>query len=298
VTEFLVVLLAGAAIVGLAMFVGRSERFLALLARLGGRSLRAGLAGGRRELLLAEPFPAAWERILRHNLGLYSHLTPAEQERLRKIVQVLAVEKEWTPCNGLEMTDEVRVTIAGAAGVLLLAREHAYYETVQSILVYPTTFEMPAERAGAGGVVLQERHSLLGQAWYRGPVLLAWDEARRDCRQPLSGRNVVYHEFAHQLAFEGASPAAGREGQEQLERFAAVMQAEYEALVKASAQGRATLIDSYGASNPNEFFAVATECFFGRPEAMQRSHPALYRVLGEFYNQDPATRFHRGQREE
>ena len=245
--------------------------------------------------MLAEPFPVAWEGILRDNLGLYSWLTPAEQGQLRKLVQVLTAEKEWTGCNGLEMTDEVRVTIAGAAGLLILAHEHDYFKTVQSILVYPTTFEMPAVQADESGLVLHGRQNLLGQAWYRGPVLLAWDEVLRDCRHPFDGRNVVLHEFAHQLAFEGAEPDAGEESERQLNQFAEVMRTEYEALVKASTHGRATLIDSYGASNPDEFFAVATECFFGQPEPMHRLHPRLYDVLRDYYNQDPAAHIRRNK---
>jgi Mlc titration factor MtfA (ptsG expression regulator) len=291
----LVALVAGGGLVGLAMVASKSDRLLALIARVGGRSLRERLARRQRQRLLGTAFPFAWERILRKNLSLFADLTVVEQERLKHLVQVLVAEKEWTGCNGLEMTDEVRVTIAGAAGVLLLGCEHTYYETVRSILVYPTMFAMPAEQPDESGVA-GAREAVLGLAWYRGPVILAWDEVLADCRQPYEGRNLVYHEFAHQLAFEGASlAAAGEEGRERWERFGAVMRTEYEALVKASAEGRATLIDRYGATNPDEFFAVATECFFGQPEEMERSHPQLYTVLRELYQQDTAARFQRSR---
>jgi Mlc titration factor MtfA (ptsG expression regulator) len=295
VIGLLVALVVGGGLVGVAMVASRSDRLLALIARFGGRSLHERLARRRRQRLLGTAFPFAWERILRKNLGLFADLTVVEQERLKHFVQVLVAEKEWTGCNGLEMTDEVRVTIAGAAGVLLLACEHTYYETVRSILVYPTTFAMPAEQPNESGVA-GTREGVLGLAWYRGPVILAWDEVLADCRQPYEGRNLVYHEFAHQLAFEGASLAAtGKEGRERWERFGAVMRTEYEALVQASAEGRATLIDRYGATNPDEFFAVATECFFGQPEAMELAHPQLYTVLRELYQQDTAERFRRSR---
>jgi Mlc titration factor MtfA (ptsG expression regulator) len=280
-----------AAIIGLAVLLQRSRRFWALLAWLGRGSIRESLLGGRRELLLNEPLPPAWEEILNKHFGLYPHLPPDDRKKLHGLVHVLVAEKEWTGCNGLPITDEVRVTIAAAAAVLLLGREHDYYSTVQSILVYPTTFEMPAERVAPSGVVLGGEE-LLGQAWYRGPVLLAWDEVLLDCRHPFEGRNVVYHEFAHQVAFEGVSLAAGTDNEERWKRFGSVMRQEYEALVRASQHGRATLIDSYGATNPDEFFAVATECFFGQPEQMRRRHSQLYEVLLDFYRQDPI-RFHR-----
>jgi Mlc titration factor MtfA (ptsG expression regulator) len=285
----LVLLLLGVALVALALVAGRSPRFWTLLGWLGGSSLRAHLLAGRRQLLLQEPFPDAWERILRSNLGLYAYLDAVQQEQLHDIVRILVAEKEWTPCGSLQMSDEVRVTIAAAAAVLILAREHDYYAAVRSILVYPTTFEMPAEHVDESGLVVRGREQLLGQAWYRGPVILAWDEVLRDCRNPHSPQNVVFHEFAHQLDYEGASLAAA--GQPGLRRFGQVMQAEFETLVRAAEHGRATLLDSYGAGSPAEFFAVATECFFGQPVPLQRRHPHLYRVLRDFYNQDPAARF-------
>jgi Mlc titration factor MtfA (ptsG expression regulator) len=286
----LVLLAAGAGIVALAVLAGRSAGLGSLLARLGGRSMRARLLGGRRRRLLAQPFPADWEQVLRRNLGLYNRLGPAEQQQLKDILRILVAEKEWTGCKGLEVTDEVRVTIAGAAALLILAREHDYFEPVQSILVYPTTFGMPAREHVGGGFVLEGNQELLGQAHYRGPVLLAWDEVLHDCRHPDRGRNVVLHEFAHQLDYEGAPPPATSQEEVKWQRFGQVMQAEYQALVDASAHGRATLLDSYGATNPHEFFAVATECFFGQPAQLRQRHPRLYEVLRDYYNQGPPAR--------
>ncbi len=284
----LVLLLAGLAIVGLAALAGRSARLRGLLAWLAGRSLRGRLLAWRRRRLLAQPFPADWENILRRNLALYAALAPAEQGRLKDIAHVLVAEKEWTGCKGLVMTDEVRLTIAGAAAVLLLARDHDYFESVRSVLVYPSTFEMPARHHMGDGVVLEGREQLLGQAWYRGPILLAWDEVLHDCRHPEEGRNVVLHEFAHQLDYEGAPPTTTDQDEVKWRRFGRVMQSEYQALVEASAHRRATLLDSYGAASPAEFFAVATECFFCWPAQLRQFHPRLYEVLRDFYNQEPA----------
>jgi Mlc titration factor MtfA (ptsG expression regulator) len=282
----LVLVAAGTAITALATLAGRSARLRSLLAWLAGPSFHARRLARRRRRLLAMPFPADWEGILCRNLGLYARLAAPEQEQLKKIVRVLVAEKEWTGCKGLAITDEVRVTIAGAAAVLILGREHDYYQSVRSILVYPTTFEMPAREHLGGGFVLEGRQHLLGQAWYRGPILLAWDEVLRDCRHPAEGRNVVLHEFAHQLDYEGAPASGGDESH--WRRFGRVMQAEYEALVYASVHGRATLLDSYGAASPAEFFAVATECFFGQPVPLRQRHPRLYEVLRDFYHQGPA----------
>jgi Mlc titration factor MtfA (ptsG expression regulator) len=286
-----VVLLVGVAIIALAVLAGRSRRFRALLDWAGGRSLRARLRARRRRRLLRKPFPPAWEEIVRRNLGLYSLLTPAEQGRLRAIVRVLVAEKRWVGCAGLRVTNEMRVTIAAAAAVLILARPNDWYEPVGSILVYPTLFEVPDqdehEDEDDTGVV-KGQPSFLGQAWYRGPIILAWDEVLHDCRQPFGEQNLVYHEFAHALDFEGAP--LGATGDDAHRRFTAVLEEEYQALVRDVNQGRPTLLDDYGASNPAEFFAVATECFFGQPVELLEQQPRLYEVLRDFYNQDPVRR--------
>src|SRR5262249_30439198 len=131
---------------------------------------------------------------------------------------------------------------------------------------------------------------LVGEAWRRGPVILAWDEVLADGRDPGAERNVVFHEFAHQLDFQGEWPhkATHAELVELEKRWRKVMATEYERLVRASAEGRATLLDQYGASDQHEFFAVATECFFCNPHALRHRHGRLYQLLSEFYGQDPA----------
>src|SRR5262249_14603671 len=128
--------------------------------------------------------------------------------------------------------------------------------------------------------------------WYRGPVVLAWDHARREGRHPGTGHNVVFHEFAHQLDYlDGlinGTPPLGSHAE--YERWGKVMSAEYQQLIRASEQGSATLLDQYGTKNEAEFFAVATECFFDLPVVLRQRHPRLYELLRDYYRQDPAAR--------
>jgi Mlc titration factor MtfA (ptsG expression regulator) len=139
---------------------------------------------------------------------------------------------------------------------------------------------------GAGTV------ATLGQAWYRGPVILAWDEVLADGRGTRPGHNVVYHEFAHQLDYAGEWKAGKRpgDGRERWKRWQEVMAEEYGRLVRESEEGRPGVLDGYGATNPREFFAVATEAFFGLPGRLKERHPRLYEVLGDYYGQDPSER--------
>jgi len=245
----------------------------------------------RRRRLLAEPFPGQWLAILASNVAHYAYLSVAEQARLRDDLRVFVAEKNWEGCAGFAITDEVKVTIAAQACILLLGMEHDYFSHVPSVLVYKSTFQLPQRRV-AGSLELVEDVDFVGQAAYRGAVALAWKDVRRAGRRPHSGYNVVWHEFAHQLdmlnsGIDGTPPLRSRD---QLRRWQTVMTSEYEQLIEDSESGRPTLLDEYGATSEAEFFAVATEVFFDLPGLMRDDHPSLYALLAEYYGQDPAER--------
>jgi Mlc titration factor MtfA (ptsG expression regulator) len=232
--------------------------------------------------------PPEWLGHLERNVPLYARLTEAEQGRLRDILRVLVAEKNWEGCGGLAMTDEIKVTVAAHAALLLLGIDHDYFARVMSILVYPSGFRSPEGWTRGDGVV-DLSAGALGEAWYDGPIVLAWDSVLAGGRDPKDGRNVVLHEFAHQLDQEdGTSNGAPiLEHRSQYVAWARILGEEFTALRDAAEHGRRTDIDAYGATNPAEFFAVVTEAFFERPVALRRRHPQLYEELQTFYKQDP-----------
>lgn len=239
----------------------------------------------RRRQLLSEPFPEAWLAHLRANVVQYSLLTSQEQSRLRDRVRIFVAEKVWVGCAGLSVDDEMKVTIAAQACLLVLGIEYEYhYDRIQSVLVYPDTYVHPPSMND--GLIHRERH-VAGEAWHRGPIILSW---RNTKSLDEKGGNLVFHEFAHHLddldGYMDGTPPLERHQERRWER---VVEREYERLVRASEQGRATLLNQYGATNRAEFFAVATECFFERPIALKRRHPELYDILRDFYRQDPAS---------
>jgi Mlc titration factor MtfA (ptsG expression regulator) len=245
----------------------------------------------RRRKLLSRPFPAEWLTYLQRNVAHYRYLSSAEQAKLRDDLRVFVAEKNWEGCGGLTMTDEIKVSIAAQACLLVLAMGHNYFDRVRSVLVYPHGFVDPRDNVGPGGLA-HGGVPLLGQAVYRGPVILSWAEVRDEGRHPRQGHNVVFHEFAHQLdmldgVINGTPPLPDPKDRE---RWKQVMTREYQRLIEASEHGRATLLDQYGTTNEGEFFAVATECFFDRPADMRRRHPDLYDLLRTYYRQDPAAR--------
>jgi MtfA peptidase len=248
----------------------------------------------RRRNLREQPIPPAWRSTLTSNLPVFRRLPPQDQTELLGHVQVFLSEKQFEGCGGLELTDEIRLMIAAQACLLLLHRETDYYPQLSTILVYPSTYIAPGERHLEGLIWEEGGQSLLGHTARRlGVIVLAWDAAKRGAMNPSDGQNVVLHEFAHQLDFEdystdGAPALATRA---EYLAWARVMSSEFEALRAAEEAGTATVLDTYGATNPAEFFAVATEAFFERPRALRARHPELYAELGRFFRQDPARHF-------
>jgi hypothetical protein len=248
------------------------------------------LRNRRRRKLLAKPMPDAWLGYLRANMAWHNLLGATDQSRLHDILRIMAAERNWEGCGGLSISDEIKVTVSGQAALLLLGlTDHDYFSRVSSILVYPSGYRAPADRDGDG------HEGRLGEAWYRGPVILAWDAVLAGGRDRDAGRNLVLHEFAHQLDFldgyaDGTPPLRD---DDQRKRWHNVMTAEYQRLIRESEHGRPMVLDEYGTRNPAEFFAVATECFFGRAVAMSRRHPELYELLKDYYHQDPAQRLSR-----
>jgi Mlc titration factor MtfA (ptsG expression regulator) len=250
----------------------------------------------RRRLLRLAPFPAPWVEIIARNVPLARQHSDADRHELEQLVQVFVAEKHFEGCGGLELTDEIKVTIAAGACLLLLRRRTDVYPRLITILVYPAAYVARSVEPIGGPGVLEGEQVRLGEAWKSGVVVVSWAEVRATAEGRSHGRNLVLHEFAHQLDIEdGASDGTPvLAGRSRYACWAKVMDEEYERLGRLSALGQHTVLDPYGATNPAEFFAVATECFFEKPHALSQHHPALYAELRSFYQQDPAGRHREG----
>ncbi len=252
----------------------------------------------RRKTITRDPFPPSWTAVLDRNVEHWALLPVAERQQLERIVQVLVAEKHWEGCGGLEMTDEIKVTVSAQAGLLLLGLDHDYFRNVLSVLVYPAGYVLPRTHLDGDSLVTQEeRVPVLGTAHQRGPVVLSWRSARQGGRDGRDGRNLVFHEFAHKLdMLDGLVDGTPPMGDTQLEQWVAVMTKAYDRLRRRTQEGRPTLLDPYGATDVAEFFAVATELFFEKPVQLQDRHPRLYAVLRDFYRQDTAARLGQGRK--
>ncbi len=239
----------------------------------------------RRARVLARPLPAAAAEVLA-SMEFVEALLPEERSRFEELIKLLLDQVYWEGRSGLEITDEMRVSIAAQACRLTLHLPEDAYRKVKTIYVFPGTYSAHGGDSGEG---TSHRH---GEAWLRGPVVFSWDAAHHGVRNEDDGRNVVYHEFAHKLDMldgyaDGVPPIQTRGAHQ---AWTGVLDEEFKALVQADERGRRTLLDKYGATNPAEFFAVATELFFERPGRMKDRHKELYQSLAAFYRQDPASR--------
>lgn len=230
----------------------------------------------RRKRCLAVPFPPEWEEILKRNVGLYPRLPQRLKDELKDRVRIFLEEKNFEGCGGLEITDEIRVTVAGSACLLLLNRVTNYFRGLSTILMYPRGY-----RDGEEG--------RLGESWGNGTVVLSWCDVTRSSLDVKDGHNLVLHEFAHQLdqqdgVADGVPPL---QNASRYATWASMLESEYSRLVRMAEKGKRDVLDAYGATNEAEFFAVATETFFEKPRQLHKKHPELYAQLKEFYQLDP-----------
>lgn len=246
-------------------------------------------AQARRARLRRRPFPAAWRELLQRRWPYWRRLPADLQLQLKGHIQVLLAEKPFVGCNGLVVDDTMRVLVAAQAALLLLNRHGGYFPNLRQVLLYPGAFVVDRTQPLGAGWVAEGRRALLGESWQQGQVILSWDDVLAGAADPDDGRNVVIHEFAHQLDQEsGAANGAPFLGRR--ERYAAwsqVLGEAYAELRRRAAAGEATLLDAYGATDPAEFFAVASETFFERPAALAAEQPALYAQLSGYYGVNP-----------
>jgi len=250
--------------------------------------IRNRLRASRRGELRAAPFPEAWQEIIARTMPLYRKLPAELRAQLHGHIHVFLAEKNFEGCGGLELTDEIRLTIAAQACLLLLNRKTDYYRKLSSIVVYPHTY-IGGEARGTGGMAVSGGTPTQGESWGSGTVVLTWDNVLGGAHNLRDGRNVTMHEFAHQLDQEDGSAdgAPILESWTSYPSWARVLGAEYMALRKKARKGRRSAFNAYGATNPAEFFAVATETFIEKPKTFKRKHPELYAELLSYYKFDP-----------
>jgi hypothetical protein len=244
----------------------------------------------RRKRIKRNPFPPQWLSILEWNVPLYRRLPAEDREELHEHLQVFLAEKSFEGKRGMTITDQVRVTIAAPACILLLHRQTDYYPGLSSVIVYPGEYIAPHLEMDEWGIVTESTDCRSGETSPDGALVLSWEDVLAEEIDVHPGYNVVLHEFAHQLDAEdgltsGMSLLPKRRRYRMLKE---VLQLEFERLQDDVQHKRTTVLDPYGEESTDEFFAVATEAFFETPHLVQKHHPELYMELAGYFRQDPA----------
>ena len=211
-------------------------------------------------------------------------MNETEADQLQSKIKLIVAEKNWEGCAGLELTDEIRVTIAAQAGLMLLGVPNFYFDNVKTILVFPNAFR----RQTSSGLVIDETYRA-GEAWQGGPIVLSWQDTLKGGRNEDDGHNLVIHEFAH--ALDGLDGEMGGnvmfDDPDASYRWSRVVEREFKLLCQAKEAGTRTLLDHYGATNEAEFFAVSSETFFEQPRKLNEEHTELFELLSTYYKLDP-----------
>jgi len=234
----------------------------------------------RHRILVGKPSPefAGGVRAVRHLRAL----DPQRRERVTQDARIFAAERYWEGCGGLKVNEGMKGVVSALACLLVAGNQATLFENTTSILLYPSGY-MAARQTLPGGVIAQGSPRL-GEAHFNGPVVLSWGDALRHATQP-TGRNVVLHEFAHKLdmldGMVNGTPALP--GSIPLTRWVDTMTDEFKVLNAELASGAMPSLDPYAATNPGEFFAVATEHYFERPLELKVARPALYELLKDYY---------------
>lgn len=245
------------------------------------------LFGG--EVQEAVVFQEEWITLLKQNVPLYARLP--EELRLRlheKITQFISTIR-FEGCGGLELTEAMILTVAAQACLLVVHRAGRPYPRLSAVYLYPTTFSSVSKRMDAHGIVTEGNVRRLGESSGWGTVVLAWDSVTQGARYLHDGDNVTFHEFAHQLDHEDGptdgAPALPSSGAYRM--WSRVFHDNYADFLQRTEEGTEKVLDAYGATNPAEFFAVATETFFEKPQQLFDERPEMYAELAKYYHLDP-----------
>lgn len=238
----------------------------------------------RRKKIHKQPWPESWSLHLNRNVRLTWEMTPAELQEIQRRIKIFVAETRFEGCDGLQVTEEMQVTVAAQACLMLLGVENFYFDNVKTVLMFPAAFDRKTNDGVSHG-----SQTRLGEAWQGGPIILSWRDTLKGGRNEDDGRNLVIHEFAH--ALDGLDGEMGGqiifEDKQFMAQWRTTIDREFAELVQAKESQKRTLLDHYGATNRAEFFAVACETFFEKPREFRAEHPELFDLLTTYFGVDP-----------
>ena len=267
------VLAVGASVIGAATLPGGA--WWGLLPAVVGIALLARKPL-RRWRVARRTFPQERRDWLADRVPFYAQLGESERRRFERDVQFFLSEQRFEGVKGASLTDELRLSVAAGAALLLHGRPDWEWPTRRTILVYPDRFDDTYHKSAFA--------SLDGMIHAQGPIIFSKKAIEKSWSDAHDGDNVVLHEMAHvfDTLREGASGTPSFLNPRSAESWRGIVQEEMEKASRGS-----SLLRPYAASSPGELFAVAVENFFEKPGALADRHSELYEALSAFFNLDP-----------
>jgi len=210
------------------------------------------------------------------NTEEYKNLPSNLKETLDFKIKRFLHEKTFIP-KYMEIDDEIKCLIAFYACLPTVAYKNFCYPSLKYIYVYPHT--IIKKHLNQNGIIKQEM--LISGESVGDSVIIAWNEAKREIFH-YKKRNVIIHEFAHELDFEeGVVDGIPVFAIQDYEHFKKIFNATFEKATKDR------IIDDYAYTNKAEFFAVTTEYFFLRPNTLKTHYPELFEEYKKIFKFDP-----------
>ena len=237
----------------------------------------------KRTALRSKRFTADESAMVAKQFPIWEKLPGPTRIQVEGWTRVFLDEKSFEACGDLEsVTEEMKLVIAAQACLLIAHRPQDYYERLKSILIYPGAYRASDEHG--------DSDVRLGESWGTGSVVLGWKSVLQGGLNDEDGHNVVLHEFAHQLDQEDgvADGVPELDAGDDYGQWSRAFAPAYDEFCERVNAGKRTVLDDYGATNPAEFFAVATETFLEKAKAMKREEPEVFERLVEFYSMDPS----------
>ncbi|WP_170788796.1 M90 family metallopeptidase [Ruegeria lacuscaerulensis] len=241
-----------------------------------------------RNALLAAPLTKHQRRVIDAQVPLLRRLPVGLRDKLDGKINLFLDQVQFHGCDGLDVTQEMKLAIAAQASLLLVNRD-IWYDNLTTILIYPNAFKS-RQRRQDGYVISEKEIVRTGESWDRGPVILSWRHSQQGALDDRDGQNVVLHEFAHQVddLSGGTNGVPILSDGQSFAEWERVFLTAYDTHVHAVEHGRPTVIDPYGATGHEEFFAVSVEVFFERPKALKADAPEVYDQLSKLFQLNPA----------
>ncbi len=258
---------------------------------------------------------ALWGDTLQR-LPFLDYLNDDDLRRLKALCEELLQKKPLAGVGEFEVDDATAVLIAAQACVLVLNLDLSLYDDMSAILVYPEAFSVRQQHLDEAGVLHEWDEELAGEAVDQGgAVVLSWQDLMQPT-EPGMPYNLVIHEFAHKIdmgrgSANGFPPfIEGLHQRAELAHWPEAFSAAYDDFCERvdllenslppdfdperddhaelyDALAAELPLDPYAASDPAEFFAVASEAFFVAPAPLCEDYPQIYRLLAAWYRQDP-----------